>query len=191
MKLSHPMMSVTGGLEGAVLEVLAGTTSPLGLGDVHRLAAVASKSGVRKALLRLVDSGIVHVVPGGYVLNRDHVASGPIIDLARLRGVLFERITAHIRGWRSRVELAGVFGSLARREGNEDSDIDVLVVADSVPDGAVGGLAAHVEKWAGNECHIVVLTRKELERAKKKREPIVDSWRKELVVLLGDRSLID
>ncbi|MFM8508409.1 MAG: hypothetical protein ACKOBR_12110, partial [Actinomycetota bacterium] len=59
MHLGAPMLSVTGGLEGAVLEVLAGTDTPLPLGNVHRLIHSASKSGVRKALLRLADGGVV------------------------------------------------------------------------------------------------------------------------------------
>jgi len=190
MKTAHPLMSVTGGLEGAVLEVLAGTTAPLGLGDVHRLVALASKSGVRKALLRLVANGIVDIVPGGYVLNREHLAAPAIVELAGLRRTLFDRITTEIRSWKTRVLLAGVFGSAARGNGDAHSDIDLLVVAERLPDGAIGDLANRVQRWTGNECHVVVLTSKELDHAKKKREPIVDSWRQDLIVLLGDRSLL-
>ena len=52
MDTRQPLRSVTGGLEGAVLEVLAGTTEVLPLKDVHTLVGSASKSGVRKEIGR-------------------------------------------------------------------------------------------------------------------------------------------
>ncbi|NCX32321.1 MAG: hypothetical protein EBX18_07425 [Actinobacteria bacterium] len=57
MHVGRPLLSVTGGLEGSVLEALAGVVGPLSLNDIHRRAGNASKSGVRKALLRLESGG--------------------------------------------------------------------------------------------------------------------------------------
>jgi hypothetical protein len=52
--VSSPISSVIPSLDGAVLDALAGTTAPLNLSAVHKLAGRGSMSGVRRVLLRLV-----------------------------------------------------------------------------------------------------------------------------------------
>lgn len=190
MRTDCPSMSVTGGLEGAVLEVLSGSFIPLSLGAIHRLAATASKSGLRKAILRLVSNGIIDQVPGGYLLNREHLAISAVLELASIRSTLFDRIVNEVQGWNVHIELCGIFGSFARREGDEASDIDLLVIADQLPENAIGQLADRVQRWTGNACHVVVLTMQELEKVKTKREPILDSWCQDLIVLSGEQSII-
>ncbi|MGH9185278.1 MAG: hypothetical protein ACRD0U_05630, partial [Acidimicrobiales bacterium] len=86
MNVSNPIWSVIPSLDGAVLSALAGTAAPLNLSAVHKLAGRGSLSGVRRVLIRLVGTGIVLDVPGGYVLNRDHVAATAIESLANLWG---------------------------------------------------------------------------------------------------------
>lgn len=188
MHLGKPLLSITGGLEGAVLEVLAGTTTPLPLGNIHRLVGSASKSGIRKALLRLTIGGTVHVLPGGYLLNREHLAVEGIIKLSNLRGELFRRMAQEISSWRPAVTLAGVYGSAARGDGDEESDIDVLIVADRLADDALGRLSHLVTEWTGNDCQIVHLTKQGLAKARQAREPLLDVWLEELTVLVGDRT---
>lgn len=73
--VSLPMASVIPSLDGPVLSALAGTTAPLTLTHVHRLAGRGSLAGVRRVLLHLADVGLVHQVPGGFVLNRAHLAA--------------------------------------------------------------------------------------------------------------------
>lgn len=183
-------MSVTGGLEGAVLEVLSGSLTPLSLGAIHRLSVTASKSGLRKAILRLVSSGIIDQVPGGYLLNREHLALPAVLAMASIRSTLLNRISDEIRGWNVHIELCGIFGSFARQEGDEASDIDLLVIAEELPEDAIEQLSGRVQRWTGNVCHVVVLTMQELERVKTKGEPILGSWRQDLIVLSGNRSII-
>ena len=189
MDTRHPLRSVTGGLEGAVLEVLAGTTEVLPLKDVHTLVGSASKSGVRKALLRLVDNGVVDSAPGGYRLNRDHLACNAIVELANLRSTLYSRIADEIKKWKASIDVAGVFGSVARKDGDANSDIDLLIVGEKIPANAIGNLAHTVERLTGNNCHIVVLSKKELRTALRRGEPIVTAWRRDLVVLCGNRNV--
>jgi hypothetical protein len=186
MHLGAPMLSVTGSLEGAVLEVLAGAHTPLPLANVHRLIHSASKSGVRKALLRLAEGGVVQVLPGGYVLNRDHVACDGILRLASLRGELFNRMATEIASWRPAVALAGVYGSAARGDGDEESDIDVLIVADRLPIDALGRLSHLVVRSSGNDCQIVHLTKQGFANAQRAGESIVKVWEEALTVLVGD-----
>jgi len=188
MHLGTPMLSVTGGLEGTVLEVLVGAATPLPLGHIHRLIDDYSKSGVRKALIRLVDSGVVHELPGGYLLNRDHLACDGIVRLADMRPELFRRITAEVSAWKPAVTLAGVFGSAARGDGDERSDIDMLIVADRLADDALARLTDLVTRWTGNDCQIVHLTTQGLSRVRRAREPIFEEWKNDLTVLVGART---
>ena len=186
--MGRPILSITGGLEGAVLEVLAGTNTPLPLGNIHRLVGFASKSGVRKALLRLSVGGLVQVLPGGYLLNREHLAIDAIITLSTLRSELFRRMAREISSWRPAVALAGVYGSAARGDGDEESDVDVLIVADRLDSDLLGRLSQLVGEWTGNDCQIVHLTKQGLAKARQAREPLFDVWREELTVLVGDRT---
>ena len=130
MDVSMPITTVVPSLDGPVLAVLAATTSPLGLAAVHSRAGRGSKSGVRSVLLRMVDEGLALEVPGGYVLNRDHVVAPAVELLASLHAELIGRIRTAVDEWPTSPELAGMFGSAARRDGDASSDIDVLVVSD-------------------------------------------------------------
>ena len=191
MRLAHPISSVIPSAEGVVLEVLAGTTEPLSLTRVRNLASDVSLSGARKALLRLVRSGVVRQVPGGYLLNRDHLAAGAVTELAGMRGEFLSRIRAHVDDWHEVPLLVGVFGSLARRQGGDDSDIDILVVTESADCGDLsGGLASAVERWTGNPGHVVALTPDDIGRLKRVDDPILISWAKELIVVSGDRNVL-
>jgi predicted nucleotidyltransferase len=186
--LGRPILSITGGLEGSVLGALAGVVGPLSLNDIHRRAGSASKSGVRKALLRLETGGTVERVLGGYQLNREHLAAPSIIELALLRQRLFERLAHEIRSWRPPVALAGVFGSTARGDGDDQSDIDLLVVTKSVVGDALGELCASVERWTGNVCRAVVLSPAEFSLTRRQNPELFEAWRNELVILVGERT---
>jgi predicted nucleotidyltransferase len=178
-------------LDGAVLGALAGTTAPLNLSTVHHLGGRGSLSGVRRVLVRLVASGIVLDVPGGYVLNRDHVAAPAVESLTHLWGDVFDRIRHHIADWSRAPRLVAVYGSAARRDGNEESDIDLLIVSDAadvVED--AGDLAAWVERWTGNATHVITIGSKDLRRLRRAREPILADWERDLVVVAGDRAAV-
>lgn len=188
MDVSTPIRSVVPSLDGPVLVVLASTTAPVGLADVHRLVGRASKSGVRQVLLRLVGEGIVHDVPGGYLLNREHLAAPAVDLLANLHGELVARIRTETERWGRPVELVGLFGSAARRDGDSSSDIDVLVVSDAADlDDFVDDLAGRIRTWTGNPAQILGLSRAGLRRLRRAKEPITVSWNRELVVICGDR----
>lgn len=115
MDVSSPISSVIPSLDGAVLSALASTIAPLNLSTVHKLAGRGSLSGVRLVLVRLVGSSIVLEVPGGYMLNRDHVAAPAVESLAHLWSEVFDRIRRHVDEWPHAPRLVGVYGSAARR----------------------------------------------------------------------------
>ena len=192
MDVSLPINSVIPSLDGPVLAALAGTSRPHGITAVGRLTGGAgSPAGIRKVLLRLVDAGIVLDVPGGYVLNREHIAAPSIEQLAGLQGELVGRLRAALDDWEGEVKLAGMFGSAARRDGDEHSDIDLLVVADSQGlDDLADDLADSVRRWTGNDAQIVTKTSPELRELVRAREPLVSELDRDLIVLVGDRRLL-
>ena len=187
MDVAMPISTVIPSLDGPVLAALASTTAPLGLADVHGRAGRGSKSGVRAVLVRMVDQGLVHDVPGGYVLNRDHVAAPAVDILARLHGEMADRIRAKVATWSEPPRLVGLYGSAARRDGDAASDIDVLVVADVVDADALDDLADRIRRWTGNRAHVVGRTPAEVARLRARDEPILAEWERDLVVVWGER----
>lgn len=191
MDVSSPISSVIPSLDGSVLGALAGTTAPINLSSVHKLAGRGSLSGVRRVLVRLVGTGIVLDVPGGYVLNRDHVAVPAVSSLAHLWAEVLDRVRRHVAEWPHAPRLVGVYGSASRRSGDDESDIDLLVVSDSTgtPEQAAE-LGAHVQRWTGNATHVVTIGSKDLRRMRRAREPILSEWERDLIVVAGSRDAL-
>ena len=188
MDVSMPISSVVPSLDGPVLVALAATTAPTSLAEVHRRAGRGSKSGVREVLLRMIEVGLVDDVPGGFVLNREHVAAPAVALLADLHGELVRRIRSTVDDWGGEVSLVGLFGSAARRDGDSSSDIDLLVVSDAEGlDDLIERLTGQVCSWTGNRAQVIGMPSAELRRLRRAKEPIVARWDAEVVVICGDR----
>lgn len=137
MDLSDPTRAVTATLDGTVLAVLAAAGKPLTVGQVAQQAVRGSEIGIRRSLARLVEQGIVRATLMGrnqvHELNRDHLAANVAISLAELRPELWKRLRTELSRWRIRPLYAAVFGSAARGDGDESSDIDLLLVHPPFP----------------------------------------------------------
>ena len=191
MDLTSPISSVIPSLDGPVLQVLASSSAPLSLTKVHQRAGRGSLSGVRKVLSRLVEHGLVDHDPAGYVLNRDHVAAPAIRHLAQLHGEVARRICGWLENRPEDVVAAGLYGSAARRDGDTDSDIDLIVVTGSSTGPALSEeLAEAIERWTGNRGQVVLLTCDEVRVVREEDRPIVESWRRDLQMLIGDRAQV-
>jgi len=141
----------------------------------------------------MVDEGLVLEVPGGYLLNRDHLAAPAVELLAALHGELVSRIRDAVDEWPTPPSLVGMFGSAARRDGDadSDSDIDVLVVSDdSDLDDRVDELAEQIRRWTGNRAQVIGRTPKEIARLRRAKEPILAEWTRDLVVIAGERAAL-
>lgn len=171
MHLSNPIRSVIPVGQGDVLAVLARTDRPL---TGRRVAALTdgrlSQKGTNLALRALVRAGLVLVEaqpPANlYRLNRGHLAAPSIEALVALRDRLITAMTEHIDSWEIHAEGAWLFGSAARGDGDEASDIDVLILRpDPVDEGSwdiqVERFATAVTTWTGNRCEVVEYTSKE------------------------------
>jgi DNA-binding transcriptional ArsR family regulator len=132
MDVSDPTQAVTGTLDGPVLAALAAAGKPMTVGQLAQRTARGSEIGIRRSLARLTSQGIVRATLVGrnrvHELNRDHIAA-PVADLlAGLRNELWTRLRGDLSRWRPRPAYACVFGSAARGDGDENSDIDLLLV---------------------------------------------------------------
>lgn len=118
----------------------------------------------------MVEHGTAHL----YQLNREHVAAEAIILLAQLRERLLQRIRENVATWNPAPEAVWLFGSFARGEGDEASDIDLLIIRPtelaetdgdvySVWEQQMLDLIECVITWSGNDCRIVEYTRDEYE----------------------------
>ncbi len=191
MDVSMPITTVVPSLDGPVLAALAATSGPMGLAAVHERAERGSKSGVRSVLLRMIDEGLVLEVPGGYVLNRDHLAAPAVQLLATLHGELTNRIRGAVEAWPTHPTLVGLFGSAARRDGDASSDIDVLVVSEDPDlDDRVDELAEQIRRWTGNRAQVIGRTPTDVARLRRAKEPILAEWTRDLVAIVGDHTAL-
>ena len=209
MDLRVPLAVVTPTLDAAVLQALAATTSWASGAQVHRVAGTGSVDGVRKVLTRLVAQGIVAAQDQPpatlYVLNRDHVAAEAVVALTRLRLVIIDRIAVEVTAWAPPLVHASLFGSFARGEADEGSDIDILLIpATTTGPGSDSAAAAVVEhglelatsqltkdvyRWTGNRAHLVTATLDVVAGMVAAGDPLVESWRADHVHLTGARLL--
>lgn len=192
MDLESPLRTIASPVEAETLRVLAGADTEFSASQVHRLVEDASPYGVRKALARLTDSGLVlsesHGSSTFWRGNRHHVL-WPAIELAvNARRELLDRLR---REFAERNELAAyLYGSFARRAATPDSDIDILVVYpdDATEDDIIDfahDLSEGVLVWTGNYGHIYNASRSWLGDAIARRDATMMAIRQDAVTLVG------
>ena len=175
MELQRPFRLITPSLDGDVLAVLARADAEFTPPQVHGMVGRHSVDGVRRALIRLAEQGIVEHRRAGnavlYQLNRAHLAAPAVITLASLRDELVSRLRAEIDAWQVRCEYAALFGSAARGEMRPDSDIDLFVVRPKriVADDErwreqLIALSHDVAEWTGNDVRILEYSTDEVGR---------------------------
>ena len=196
MDVAHPYAAITGGLEGEVLAVLAGTTKPLTGRQVARMARRGSDRGIRLALNRLAEQGLVDTVDAPpavlYTLNREHIAAPVALALVDLRSTFLARLRDAIGAWEIPAGHASLFGSAARADGGSDSDIDLFIIrpaAVSAEDptwrGQLEALSHDVSRWTGNHAGISELGENELPQLAAERPPVVDDLERDAITLAG------
>ncbi len=194
MELNRPLATITPTLDGDVLAVLAQNEASFTTGQLHRVLHSYSVEGIRKVLMRLTRQGVVHAERIGnaysYRLNDEHLAARPIKELAHIRSTLLQRIEKRLDNWAIPPKYAAVFGSAARGEMTEASDVDLLLVrTDDIPIDAwedqVTDLAADVSRWTGNDTRPLEYTVSELSAARD--EPVLRAILAEGLTVAGTR----
>jgi predicted nucleotidyltransferase len=194
--VSHPIRAIVPTLDGPALEVLARTTRALTGREIHRLAGTGSPNGIRLALARLTEQGLVHAEERAgaifYTANRDHLAWPAAAILTALRATLLERLRSELEAWNPAPIHASLFGSAARADGDAHSDIDILLVRppDVTEDDApwadqVDRLRAQVQSWTGNHCQPFQLDLNRLAEHLRANDPLVDEWLRDTITLAG------
>jgi predicted nucleotidyltransferase len=195
MQLNRPLATIAPTLDADVLAVLAQHEMTCTAGQLHRMLDRYSEEGIRKVLLRLVRQGVVQSTKIGgaytYQLNREHLAAGPIIQLAHLAQTLFQQIEELLEDWDLRPQYAAIFGSAARGTMTEESDIDILLVRpDNTPidiwDAQVIALTSNVSRWTGNDLRPLEYTASELLAAS--NEPVVRDVVRDGLTVAGQRA---
>jgi predicted nucleotidyltransferase len=192
---SRPLAVVTPTLDGDVLGIVALVDAVFTTGQLHRMLPRFSEDGIRKVLVRLCHQGVVTSERAGntylYRFNREHLAAGPVTELAKLRETLLSRVEEHLGSWQWPPLYAAMFGSMARGSATTRSDVDLLLVRpDHAPDeewGAqVAELSAAVSRWTGNDARPIEFTPGELRD--RGTEPVLKDVLSEGLTVFGDRA---
>lgn len=174
MNLSRPLRTLFPSVEAAALESLLSNPGARSGREVARLADVSHPAASR-ALNWLVGQGVVEREQAGrafmYRLNDQHLAVTSIRDLASLRVRLVEAIREDFAGWEVQTLHASLFGSVARDGGDQQSDVDLLVVRPSntpVDDAQwreqLDGLSQQILAWTGNHAGMAEIDLLDLKR---------------------------
>ncbi|MEI7859759.1 MAG: nucleotidyltransferase domain-containing protein [Acidimicrobiales bacterium] len=196
MDYVNPVEALIPGVQGRVLTVLARTEAELTMRSVAELAGVSANQAT-VVLNRLVRLGLVERRDVGAAalvrLVRENEAARSVLSLVDLRQGVLARLAGEARKIRPAPACLVVFGSFARGDAHENSDIDVLAVPPSEAQVDHGRWTAALGQWsdraariAGNPVNLLEATMDELPKlVRHEREP----WRtivEEGVVLVGD-----
>ena len=201
MDLSRPIGVVAPTVDADVLALLATSDMAFTGRHVHRVLGRYSQTGVNRVLNRLVHEGIVTRTTAGsartYVLNHDHLQAGAVVELARARERLVERLTETMREWLDPPPFAALYGSAASGQHRDNSDIDLFIVRpDDVEEEDdrwtenLLELRALVARWTGNDCETVEMSNDEVETAFSKQDPFIESVGRRMIVLVGEGSYL-
>jgi predicted nucleotidyltransferase len=192
MDLESPLRTLAAPIEAEVLRVLAGADTEFTAPQVHRIAASGSPFGVRKALARLTEAGLVSGNLIGttqtWRANRKHLLWSAVEIAVGARARLLDSIEQEVR--RADGVYAYLYGSLARRQSSPESDVDVLLVFPNAynPEEiaeVAGGLSDNITAWTGNEAQMFSVTQDELRALIRDEASIAQSFQSDAVPLVG------
>lgn len=199
--LEQPLATVTPTIDGDVLAALARADQAFSARALHRVIARHSADGVRRALNRLVVQGTVSVEEAPpaklYRLNRRHLAAPYVTGLAQLRDEFLRRLRERLDTWRPMPVYAALFGSAARGEMRNDSDIDLFVVRpdDVEVDDERWSEQRHLllvdaSAWTGNDVRPFELSASEATAELEAGSETLHGVYREGIHLVGDRGFI-
>lgn len=191
MDLGSPVLDIAPAVRGALLQALARLEQPVTRRQLAAAAGVAP--GNASAVVEdLIQTGLVSETVAGrssmVVLNRSHLAAGPLLMLAGLRGELIRRLRERLSVWPG-LRGAWLFGSVARGEAHNESDVDLLIVADDLesPDlhKRLSQLQADVRVWTGNDLQLVEHSPASWRKLVRSKNPLVEQIRVDGIALAG------
>jgi predicted nucleotidyltransferase len=199
MNLSHPGVDLFRETDARILLALARLPGGASGREIARLSGKTSHSNVRLALLRLSRIGLVlHEHLGSatvYRLNRAHVYWDAVFEILASPAKVEQKLGEIVRKYGSDDVTAAIFGSFARQEAGEESDLDVVIV---VPDDfsaqdherLMDELTDELNGLTGNAVQVIDLSDHSLQSLVVKADPLIESWQRESRTIVGP-SLID
>jgi predicted nucleotidyltransferase len=196
MDVAEPGRGLAPGLAVPILRALARRSTPVTAARLTRLAGQGTEAGVRRAVERLASHGVCvrDEIDGRvtYSLNHDHVLYRTVTELLRADRLLVQRLKAALAGWDPAPVSAVLFGSAARRDGDLDSDIDLLLVRPKLSERKrqvwaqqVHDLRRQVGAWTGNRLQVVDKSAASVARLVSARERLFENIREEGIWLAG------
>jgi predicted nucleotidyltransferase len=128
--------------------------------------AGGGSGGVQRELLRLSQSGLVTVRPMGnqkhYQANPDSPLFTELCGIAQKTVGLAEPLRAALEPLGTRIDAAFVFGSVAKRQDTAASDIDLMLVSDTLSYGDTFAALESASARLGRTVNPTILSRKDL-----------------------------
>lgn len=189
MQLHNPLRAICPTLEADVLLALA-DGHPSTPGKLVRERGIqASVSGARRCLERLEENGVVIATHVGnrneYALNPRHMLAGVVIEATKGTDRFIEFLSQRIGHWPKKPLQVTLFGSAARGDMENRSDIDLLfVIPDDASDGLyerIADLAVEAYGLTGNDVRPMTYEAAEVHMA-----PIFDSITSQGLHVYGD-----
>ena len=192
MDLGSPVLDIAPAVRGALLQALARLERPVTRRQLAAAAGVAP-GNASSVIEELIQAGLVFETVAGrssmVALNRSHLAAGPVLALASLRGELVRRMRKRLSGWPDLLG-AWLFGSVARGDADSDSDIDLLIVADDLHStelhDRLAKLHADVRSWTGNDLQLVEYSPASWRKLVRAKNPLVEQIRLDGIALTGE-----
>lgn len=166
-----------GGTQQRVLGLLFGQPDRSFYATELIALARAGSGAVQRELARLEQSGLVTVRAVG---NQKHYQANPaspiyeeLCGIARKTVGIAEPLRAALAPLADQIKAAFVFGSVAKKTDHAASDIDLMIVSDTLEFPDVILALQPVEQGLGREINPVIFTEKELARRLKADEGFV------------------
>ncbi len=156
------------------------------------IALVGSGTGaVQRELERLSESGLVTISQVGnqkhYQANPDSPIFEELCSLIKKTIGLVEPLRDALNSCREKLQLALVFGSVAKESENAYSDVDLLIVSDEMTLEDVYVLLSDVEKELARKINPTIYTKAEFEtRLQSKNSFLMRVLKGETVLLFGE-----
>lgn len=151
--------------EALVLDALLRADAPVSGRALSRITGL-SQSSAQRAVARLRQTGLVETlsVPPAllYRPNLDHLAMPLVREMLNLDRVLRDRLADLVSTWKVKAENVTVYGSVARGEPTDVSDIDVLVIRrfgvrvdDPVWQEQIASMGSMLQRWTGRRASVI------------------------------------
>lgn len=196
MYVSRPIEGLIPGLRGRVLTALVRSPQPLGVREIARRAGTSSPSSVTLVLRDLVADGLARISLAAksghfFALNEQHLLVQHLVEIDRARDIVMGSIRDRAALWARPPEAVVLFGSVARQQDDDSSDIDVMIVwaGDEPPCDAWSAekarVAEEIHGLTGNVLNIVDFSGTAWAEAVAAAEPLVAEIERDGVSLLG------